>query len=152
MLNDNNKYLSRGKKESDGKWVIGYYMRLPSVGLPDDTSLTSTTIQVNHFIVTESGKQFSVDPATVGRCMAIKDKDGQLIFEDDILMGEATMANMVYYNGRCTTKTWKNKLTYVAELTPSKLQLLSVEALSCSVVGNIHDDPKLVDSNARRLP
>ena len=124
---------------------FGYYIKRHH-------SVDGTGIPFDHYILTDLGHEFPVDPVTVGRCMNIKDKDGQLIFEDDILMGEETMTNMVYYNGKCTTKTWKNKLTYVAELTPSKLQLLSVEALSCRVVGNIHDDPKLVDSNTRRLP
>lgn len=136
MLDNNTKYLSRGKSEPDKKWVVGYYVKIPP--LQDETYF-------KHMIITEGGVQFKVDPETVGRCMNIKDKDGCLIFEDDILMGEETMVNMVYYNGHCTTNSWKNKLTYVAELTPSNLQLLSVKATSCRVVGNIHDDPKLVD-------
>ena len=145
MLNDNNKYLSRGKKESDGKWVIGYYMKRSH-------SLDGTGIQFDHYILTELGHEFKVDPTTVGRCMAIKDKDGQLIFEDDILMGEETMVTMVHCNGSHTTNSWKNKLTYVAELTPGILHLISHKSSSCRIVGNIHDDPKLVDVNTRRIP
>lgn len=144
MLNDNNKYLSRGKRESDNKWVVGYYMKRSH-------SVDGTGIPFDHYILTELGHEFKVDPTTVGRCMNIHDKDGCLIFEDDILAGEETMVTMVRYNGHCTTNSWKNKLTYVAELTPSNLQLLSVKASSCRVVGNIHDDPKLVDVKRREI-
>lgn len=142
MLNNNEKYLSRGKSELYNKWVVGYYVKMPP--LQDETHF-------RHVIITEGGIHYKVDPNTVGRCMNIHDKDGCLIFEDDILAGEETMVTMVRYNGHCTTNSWKNKLTYVAELTPSNLQLLSVKASSCRVVGNIHDDPKLVDSKRREI-
>jgi len=80
------RYLSRGKREDSGEWAIG--------------SLTQDN-DGNYFIITRMLNEVTccgeccmpyfeyhkVDPATIGQCAGLEDKNGKLIFEGDILRG-----------------------------------------------------------------
>ena len=71
-----NRYLFRGKRIDTGEWVFGDLVH--SVYKIGDTCVGQYGTEVG---------MHEVDPETVCQCTGINDKNGKLIFENDILEG-----------------------------------------------------------------
>ena len=67
------RYLFRGKRKDNGKWVFGDLVH--SVYKIGDTCVGQYGTEVG---------MHEVDPSTVCRCTGRKDKNGNLIWENDI--------------------------------------------------------------------
>lgn len=68
-----NRYLFRGKRKDNGKWVFG--------------DLVHSVYKIGDTCVGQHGTgvgMHEVDPSTVCRCTGRKDKNGNLIWENDI--------------------------------------------------------------------
>lgn len=68
-----NRYLFRGKRIDTGEWVFG----LPSCD--EDGEIEEIEVWSEDDI-----NFYSVDPSTVCQCTGLKDKNGNLIWENDI--------------------------------------------------------------------
>lgn len=69
-----NRYLFRGKRKDNGKWVYG----LPSCD--EDGEIEEIEVWSEDDI-----NFYSVDPETICQCTGLKDRNGKLIFENDIV-------------------------------------------------------------------
>ena len=69
-----NRYLFRGKRTDNNEWVYG----LPSCD--EDGEIEEIEVWSEDDI-----NFYSVDPSTICQCTGIKDKNGKLIFENDIV-------------------------------------------------------------------
>lgn len=80
-----------------------------------------------------------VDPETVGECTGLRDKNGELIFEGDIISIDGAKGDELVYvkyqiNGfECVSPIWKY-YRHRLEDNPEKYE----------IVGNIHDNPELI--------
>jgi uncharacterized phage protein (TIGR01671 family) len=146
----------RGKRIDNGEWVYGYYWS-------NDLG--------NHFIkVTKDENGFclydvEVDPATVGQCTGLNDKNGREIYEgDNILWGDKTARGkgtairvVVEYKGGCfgvnDGKHFHEFYHYSStkwdegEITDDIWGELPIEKYfkACfEVIDNIHDNPELL--------
>lgn len=82
----NNRYIFRGKRTDNGEWMTGYYVfQRKSSGVFGQ--VISELDFDRHLIIDLRGNSHEVIPETVGQCTGLKDKNGKLIFEGDVLKG-----------------------------------------------------------------
>ncbi|MBD5232181.1 MAG: hypothetical protein HDS66_08550 [Bacteroidales bacterium] len=129
--------LWRGKSEIGGQWIVGYLRK--AIYTSDDVRYSITDTMGAHFIV---------DPSTLGECIGLRDNNGKLIFEGDIL-------DFPDYSEQDVVE-WDDEYSgfYFTDTDYSFTGVASVcEAKNGVVIGNIHDNPELLkgaDENAEK--
>ena len=114
--------LFRGKGRITGKWFYG--------NLYDQDSYGRT------HICTPERDCFDIDPATVGQITGFADKHGKKIFEDDILSDGSYYRVVIYQTGCFHLRDYPLHYTH---------PLMYLHPESWEVVGNIHDNPELIE-------
>jgi len=121
----NERYMFRGKQNDNGEWVKGWY----SIGY----------VSKNTFIC-ENGRYYEVIPETVGQCVCIKDKNGTMIFEGDVVRYEDIVFRIGWNKFRCRFEGI-NKY----DCGESLCQFTFNANVSGEVIGNVHDNPELME-------
>lgn len=125
----NDRYLFRGKRKDGQGWIEG------------DLVHTRTTTQG---VVTEIytlDMSYEVDPETVGQCTGLKDKNGKLIFEGDIVKGLFNFGLEIM--SVCTFKDGAFGLTAKQCGAYHFSAFTSICNVKYEVIGNIRDNPNL---------
>lgn len=120
----NNRYICKGKRKDNGKWIYGDLMQWNDgtvricVDNGDDEKTATTVI-----------------PETVGQCTGLKDKNGKLIYEGDIVV--STSDRRLSDRPRLITIDFERGCNYCAARRKPV------------VIGNIHDNPELLEKLIR---
>lgn len=137
--------LFRGKWIGNGEWIYGYYTG--PVGIISDHAICD--------INSVSGQVLDVDPSTIGQYTGLKDRNGVRIFEGDVIKTHYAntpkadfIEQVVFHNGRFCGMYERDKMKMWAAL-PDWIKRLpqdkSVYMEWCEVIGNIHDNPELME-------
>lgn len=140
--------LFRGKRLSDGEWVTGYYIQ-PTYhwhkrGIHKDWIACGAVSNGGWLNLLQ---KYAVIPETVGQFTGLTDKNGQKIFEGDIVKTKYGRLCIVVWFSSQVHNGWD--LQPVATVdnciytrVPDGSDLYKKDNLE--VIGNIHDNPELL--------
>ena len=143
------RYLFKAKRLDNGEWVEGNRI--------DDGVTGKVFIHAVGNSVNESDKvgeegclrfvAFEVDPSTICQCAGLKDRNGKLIWENDVVAYWDTYSTESgYAEADCIGKVVWDDETISFQVT-NRLSAESYEVLDeCSVIGNKFDNPELLES------
>lgn len=154
------RYLYRAKRIDNGEWVIGYYTYYPT-GMNN----TEDTMHAIRDTSTNPGKLYFVAQSTICQCTGLKDKNGKLIWENDILMchgnkkdlckvcfGEFKVLDIENMVDVDIVKGWYQKPIETDVLSKCEpfchempLTNYYLERMEAEVIGNIFDNPELLE-------
>ena len=130
------RYLSRSKRVDNGEWIEGYYSG--PAGIMNTHEICD--VISGHYCA-------EIDPNTLGQCTGLRDKSGLLIFEGDVLMWREGDYESGCHEYNAIVQ-WGYKDTAWIALFPDYGdcdQMCEIEVKSSVIVGNIHDNPELLE-------
>lgn len=120
------RYLSKAKRIANGDWLVGYVVKYGYTG------------REKYYIVPSYASDLyaiKIDPDTICQCTGLKDKNGKLIWENDIVNTQCGKAIVVWDKAELRIKwikdtIWRKDLHFWTNEDDWK----------CEVIGNIFDN------------
>ena len=136
----NDRYLFRGRQTDKEKWIYG----VPVKGTGEDDSeilIIESVFKCDEYAC--RGCEFTpVIPSTVGQYTGLKDKNGKRIFEGDVVEDEQSgICYFIKWFSECVCYSLANRngeMNFGCDEFEMFLNDLSV-------IGNIHDNPELLE-------
>lgn len=153
-----NRYLFKAKRLDNGEWIVGYLYRLSENNPP-------------FIMLRKYGESYEVDEHTICQCTGLKDKNGKLIWENDIVDFLGHKGTVVFECGSFgiaykTPIDWNGIEASIKPITGCDNRLYACEndnyislweiywnfndeddsVNTVEVVGNIFDDKELLES------
>lgn len=132
------RYLFKAKRIDKGEWVQGYLF---------DDGFENGKIFIGGLVIEEyngtacddwniTGIDFyEVDPSTICQCTGLKDKNGKLIWENDILKYEWDRTRIDFIKYQAPIFTYSKTMRWSLQQD--------------EVIGNIFDNPELLESEVK---
>ena len=144
-----NRFLFRGKRIDNGEWVKGNLIRSNDAEVGYEAIIIPTN---DSNMYTKGGSRgdlgfenwHRVNETTICQCTGLEDKNGKLIFENDILSGhidvefpeDETRKRVVWHeNGWCTNEPGCDDYE----------ELDDFDSENFEVIGNMIDNPELLE-------
>lgn len=150
----NNRYLFKAKKKNwqelpkDEQWVQGYLF---------DDGFENGRMFVGGLVVekytgtacddwTVTGINFyEIDPSTICQCTGLKDKNGKLIWENDVVKDEHGNLYKAFWQNNYYQFSWVCVKSEIFRIGV-KWDLYGLRSFEIEVVGNIFDNSELIES------
>ena len=138
----NDRYLYRAKRKDNGEWIVGSLIQAPYLGSirswissEQEDKARLREISSNQAV----WRAFEVRTDTICQCTGLKDKNGKLIFENDIVRICDYIVKVLWCDEfalyRLDTKNFK--FSYFFGET--------FKAEDVEIIGNIFDNPELLE-------
>jgi len=142
--------LFRGKRKGTGEWVEGFLVMKanPLLGIMSSFILKqefdTSCIDGRPTVLKSNMTWYEVDPKTVAQFVGRTDKKCKKIFEGDVvLLRRKNLTPELFY------VIWKNKSARFLLVDRNGVQPYPVDMADMEVVGNIHDNPELLNGGCR---
>ena len=134
--NMEDRYLFKAKRIDNGEWVVGYIARYGHTG------------KEKYYIIPSYASDLyaiEVDPTTICQCTGSKDKNGKLIWDNDIMVAhlddaypeDETYIRILWYeSGFCSKEKGSEDISPIDKFDQEHFE----------VCGNIFDNPELLES------
>ena len=139
----NDRYLYRARRTDNGEWAEGYY----------------AVIGEKVVIIQKRGEEFydiegekkshgnkivEVAPSTICQCTGLKDKNGKLIFENDIVRDDKGNSYKAFWRDRYYQFSW---ICVKSDKLPigAKWDFWSIRNYEIEVIGSAIDNPELLE-------
>lgn len=130
--------LFRGKRIDNGEWIEGDF--ISSSAYADRAWITESKTFFDREIC--GIRVCEVDPSTIGQYIGLKDENGKMIFDGDVV-------SVVYMAGTTHEKKVKGPVVYGVKessfYVDTKYFGYGIYDMSPKVIGNIHDTPELLE-------
>lgn len=129
------RYLYKAKRLDNGEWVFG--------------DLVHSVYKIGDTCVGQYGNEVGmheVDQSTICQCTGLKDKNGKLIWENDIIEckdGKHNFQTQIEWDAYSAGFIFQDTETSAVELDAITANGLYSES---KVIGNIFDNPELIES------
>ena len=144
--------LFRGKRIDNGEWVEGAFLN-------DRDGAFYICPAVSDISYEDGGNRrrigcwYKVDPSTVGQYTGLKDKNGERIFEGDIIAvpyeedRDPVEGIFIYYeNGKVYFD--ETYFGWYIKFVGDELSLWEFDGCGVEIIGNIHDNPEYMKGDA----
>lgn len=139
----NDRYLFKAKRIDNRDWEIGSLITLPTgeyeisnkCNNPPDCDPMWDKVVITH----------KVDPFTICQCTGLKDKNGKLIFEHDVVRDKYDNFYKAFWQNNYYQFSWicvKSEMFQVG----MKWDLYVMRTFEIEVIGNIFDNKELLES------
>ena len=136
--------LFRGKQKENGEWIYGgIYSN------NDEYFIINDSLPVNELGSVCNG--VPINPETVGQYTGLKDKNGKMIFDGDIIRYTTHSGYLMKsFDGAII---WDNEYACFGITMPDlvfPMHLCNIDCIEddfikhCEVIGNIHNNPELI--------
>ena len=140
--------LFRGKRLDNGEWAEGYFVNLWMINY-----------QKHQPIITDNNAvSYDVDPSTISQYTGLKDKNGERVWEGDILhIAKISDGIGGYYQPPLdypvnVVVKWDLCAWMWETLCDDKRYITFPDAwchYECEIIGNVHDNPELIKEEAQ---
>ena len=149
------RYLFKGKRLDNGEWVQGNLIQ--SCDATDGWESIIIPVKNSNMFTKHIGHGYGnlgfenwyrVNPSTICQCTGLKDKNGKLIWENDILVGH--LDDMYPENATYAQVIWDKNGFYTKEQDSDDISLMDeFDEKYFEVCGNIFDNKELLESEEK---
>ena len=144
------RYLFKAKRLDNGEWVQGNLIQ--SCDATDGWESIIIPVKNSNMFTKHIGHGYGnlgfenwyrVNPSTICQCTGLKDKNGKLIWENDVarvtINSGSTICRCAFADTVAQFQLWQE---HTIKRTSTVLNLGNYE---CEVIGNIFDNPELLE-------
>lgn len=144
------RYLFRGKRLDNGEWVYGNLIRSNDSEVGYEAIIIPTN---DSNMYTKGGSigdlgfenWYKVNETTICQCTGFKDKNGNLIWENDICDRKEEYPEIVKYNKGDWTLDYSYSKDKESGYCFCNLGFYVLERKCVEVIGNVFDNPELLE-------
>ena len=142
------RYLYRGKRVDTGEWVEGSLVTGVFFRLGQEIPYMFCPNLADYDCFEDFSEEngiFEVDPSTICKCTGLQDKNGNLIWENDICDRKEQYPEIVKYRDGDWTLDYSYAIHKESGDCYCNLGFYTEERKCAEVIGNIFDNPELLE-------
>lgn len=127
------RYLFKAKKTDSEEWVVGSLISMPHGGYMIDRVADSRRFRV------------MINSSTICQCTGLKDKNGELIWENDIVEDEQGNLYKAFWQSNYCQFSWICVKSDIFQIG-AEWNLYVKRSSEMKIIDNIFDNPELLES------